>query len=456
MKKILSGLVLATTALSIHAEEEILPTMVVTATRTSQTINSLSAAATVFTREDIERLQVQSVPELLKRATGVDMVESGGPGKPSSVFIRGTKNGHALVLVDGMRIGSVTLGQSPFSSLPIDQIERVEIVRGSQSSLYGSEAIGGVIQIFTRKGQQKQDNTPSVSVDVGGGSYDTAKASGNVSGKYNNAWYSFGASHITTEGFTAYPSKSSDRDGYENTSFNVRAGYQFDNSLKVEAFALRSQGDNEFDNQFNGPDDQAQSNGFVVQNIGATGSFKINKDWLLTVSIGESRDESRNHHDADFFNTRRRTARLINNFTLNANHEIILGSDFRQDHVESSVAYGEGSRYDIGGFAEYYGRWFDLVHFNASVRGDEDEQFGSHVTGAAGFRVALFETDIDIIGNFSSGYKAPTFNDLYYPASGNSNLKAEESTTFEVGLEGEHFGAQWLVRAYHTNINNLI
>ena len=406
MKKILSGLVLATAALSIHAEEEILPTMVVTATRTSQTINNLSAAYTVFTREDIERLQVLDVQELLKRATGVDMTGSGGAGKPASIYMRGTSSKQILILIDGIRIGSITAGTSPLSSLPIDQIERVEIVRGSQSSLYGSEAIGGVIQIFTRKGEQKQDNSPSVSVDLGGGSYDTAKVSGNVSGKYNNAWYSFGASHITTEGFDAKASGDSDRDGYENTSFNVRAGYQFDNSLKVETFALRSSGENQYD---------AGVNDFVIQNIGATASFKMNPDWLVTASIGESRDESREHTYTGNYLSRRRTARLINNFTLNANHEVVLGSDFRQDHIESSTAYGEGSRYDIGGFAEYYGRWFDLIDFNASVRGDEDEQFGSHVTGGAGLRVALFETGIDLIGSFSSGYNAPTFNDLYYP-----------------------------------------
>ncbi len=438
---------------TVQAEETIeLPSLVVTATRTAQTINRLSAASTVFTRQDIERLQVQSVPELLKQATSVDVSESGGLGKNSSVFIRGTSSGHVLVLIDGVRIGSATLGTASFSSLSIDQIERVEIVRGSQSSLYGSDAIGGVIQIFTRKGQQKEDHMPTISIDAGGGSYDTAQVSGNVSGKYNQAWYSLGASHITTSGFNATSDtfKDNDRDGYENTSFNARLGYQFNANNSAEAFIIRSQGENEFDNSFG-----ADRNDFVIQNIGLTTTMQLMDNWLSILTLGESRDDSR-QADGDFFNTRRRMVGLSNKIKLGSNHEIIIGSDFRDDQVQSHVSYAESNRYDIGGYAEYYGRWFDWMDFNASVRGDEDEQFGSHVTGNAGFRIKLVNSDIDFVANFSSGYKAPTFNSLYFPNFGNPDLKPEESTTFEVGLEGEHNWGRWMLRAFHINIDNLI
>lgn len=439
---------------SVQAEESInLPKLVVTATRTNQTIDHLSAASTVFTRQDIERFQVQSLPELLNRATGVDLSESGGPGKNSSVFIRGTSSGQVLVLIDGVRIGSATLGTAPFSSLPIDQIERVEIVRGSQSSLYGSDAIGGVIQIFTRKGQQKEDYKPTISINAGGGSYDTAQVSGNVSGKYKQAWYSLGASHMTTAGFNARSGASidKDRDGYENTSFNVRLGYQFNDDYSAEAFIIRSQGENEFDSPFGGSDE----NDFVIQTIGLSANMQLTDNWLSVLTFGESRDEF-DQPDGDYFNTRRRMVSLSNKINLGANHEIIIGSDFRDDQVQSHVSYAESNRYDIGGFAEYYGRWFDLVDFNASVRGDEDEQFGSHVTGNAGFRIELVKSNIDFVANFSSGYKAPTFNTLYFPNFGNPNLKPEQSTTFEVGLEGGHNWGRWMLRAYHTNIDNLI
>jgi len=453
----LSLFYLISVGFSVQAEQtEKLPKLIVTATRTDQSIDHLSAASTVFTRHDIERLQLQSVPELLKQATGVDVTESGGPGKAASVYIRGTGSGHVLVLIDGVRIGSVTLGSSPFSSLPIDQIERVEIVRGSQSSLYGSDAIGGVIQIFTRKGQYTDNNKPTVSIEAGGGSYDTAHVSGNVSGKYKQLGYAVGVSHITTSGFNASSSSSqdADRDGYKNTSFNIRTDYKINDDYRAEAFVLRSQGENEFDNNFG-----SDRNDFVIQNIGLSGYMQFSDNWLSTLRLGESRDQSR-QPDGDFFNTRRRMVSLSNKIKLNSNHQIIIGSDFRNDHIESHQSYAETDRYDIGGFAEYYGRWFDLIDFNASVRGDEDEQFGSHITGNSGFRIGLANSGIDVVANFSSGYKAPTFNDLYWPDGsfgvGNPYLKPEESTTFEVGLEGQHDWGNWVIRAYHTNIENLI
>jgi len=449
----LSLFCLASAGFSVQAEQTVeLPEFIVTATRTDQTIDHLSAASTVFTRNDIDRLQVQSVPELLKHATGVDVTESGGAGKAASVYIRGTDSKHVLVLIDGVRIGSITLGASSFSSLPIDQIERVEIVRGSQSSLYGSDAIGGVIQIFTRKGQHKDNNMPTVSINAGGGSYDTARVSGNISGQYKQAWYALGASHITTSGFNASSSESKDddRDGYDNSSFNARVGYKINQQYSAEAFVLRSQGENEFDNNFG-----SDGNDFVIQNIGLSANMQLTDNWLSIVTLGESRDESR-QADGDFFNSRRRMISLSNQIQLNSNHQIIIGSDFRNDHVESHQSYAESDRYDIGGFAEYYGRWFDLIDFNASVRADEDEQFGSHVTGNSGFRVGVGDSEIDVVANFSSGYKAPTFNDLYWPNSGNASLKPEQSTTFEAGLEGQHNWGQWMIRAYHTNIDNLI
>ncbi|MBS4052047.1 MAG: TonB-dependent receptor plug domain-containing protein, partial [Methylomonas sp.] len=161
MQKILFGSLLLTgagTTLALPAKansEDInLPETVVTATRAETARNQLATATTVFTREDIAKRQVRTLPELLKTAPGIDLVEQGGYGKNTSLYMRGTNSDHILVLIDGIKAGSVTSGSAAFQFIPIDQIERVEIIRGPQSSLYGSEAIGGVIQIFTRKGAQ--------------------------------------------------------------------------------------------------------------------------------------------------------------------------------------------------------------------------------------------------------------------------------------------------------------
>ena len=208
-----------------------LPNMVVTATRTEIDPKELSAATTVYTRKDIERLQVKTVPELINGTSGVDMIQNGGYGQSTSTFIRGTNSTDLLVLIDGIRIGAVSSGTSAFEFIPIDQIERVEIVKGPQSSLYGSEALGGVIHIFTRKGGETEK--PHINLDTGGGSYDTAKGSGTVSGKFGNSWYNVGASHIGSAGFNATApanmSYTATNDGYSNTGINSHIGHYFDN-----------------------------------------------------------------------------------------------------------------------------------------------------------------------------------------------------------------------------------
>ena len=169
------------------SEPQALPEMVVTATRTETAKNQLAAGTTVYTRADIKRLQVKTFPDLLRGTVGIDMTQQGGDGKTTSIFMRGTNSDHVLVLIDGIKVGSATLGTSPFEFIPIDQIERVEIIRGPNSSLYGSEAIGGVIQIFTRKGNATDSGSPKVTLDAGGGNYGTLKSSGTVSGQWQNS-----------------------------------------------------------------------------------------------------------------------------------------------------------------------------------------------------------------------------------------------------------------------------
>ena len=203
--------------------------IVVTATRSETPKNQLATASTVYTRKDIERLQVRTLPELLRGSTGVDVTQTGGYGKISSVFMRGTNSDHVLVLVDGIKVGSVTAGTSPFEYIPLDQVERVEITRGPNSSLYGSEAIGGVIQVFTRKGGKDQpSNKPNVTLETGGGSYNTYRIAGNVSGKVDNTWYNVGTSSLTSQGFNAqrptpgpFGVNQPDHDGYNLSLIHI-------------------------------------------------------------------------------------------------------------------------------------------------------------------------------------------------------------------------------------------
>lgn len=462
MQQFLYSLILLAGLSPVFAEEAFtLPNFVVTATRTETPVNQLSTATTVYTREDIEKYQINTLPELLQRTTGIDMTQSGGLGKVTSVFMRGTNSDHVLVLIDGVKVGSVTLGTTPFQYLPIDQIERVEIVRGPQSSLYGSEAIGGVIQIFTRKGRQEE--TPSITLDVGGGSYDTLKTSGSISGKWNNSWYSLSASHITTQGFDSQKPTTGffgvdqhDRDGYYNTGLNARLGHRFENNAEIEAFYMRAEGKTDFD----GFQTELE---FVNQVVGINGSMDIMENWRSSLRLGQSRDDNDNFlSDGSFFSrfdSTRWNASWLNEVQLHEDHKLVLGSDYRLDEVESDTDYTETSRYDVGVFAEMHSRLFNNHFFNASVRWDKNEAFGDYVTGSFGWRFN-WDYGLSLFASFGNAFKAPTFNDLYYSDSfgslGNPDLDPEESTTFEVGMAGNHDWFQWEFRAYHTNVDDLI
>ncbi len=460
MQKFIFGSLLLTgfnTPLQAQETVQNLPDIVVTATRTETAKNQLAAAATVYTRKDIERLQAKTLPELLSGSTGIDITQNGGYGKTTSVFMRGTNADHVLVLIDGIKVGSVTMGTTPFEFIPIDQVERVEIIRGPQSSLYGSEAIGGVIQIFTRKGGR--EDKPSVTLDAGGGSYDTYRASGTVSGKWKNSWYTLGSSQFGSQGFNArqptpgpFGVNQPDKDGYLNTALNARLGHRFDNNAEVEAFFMRAEGKTEYDGNPNKTE-------FVNQVVGTTASINIVDNWRSILRLGQSRDDSDNFAPngsfSSKFNSTRWNASWLNELALSDDHQLVIGSDYRLDQVDSSKKFAERSRYDVGVFTELHSRILDDHFINASVRGDKNEAFGDQLTGNFGWR---YNGDYGVspFASFGNAFKAPTFNQLYFPGFGNSSLKAEQSTSFEAGLAGDHDWLQWEIRGYHTNIDNLI
>ena len=463
-KIIFSSLLLAGISAQSQAQENPtdnsleLPNMVVTATRTEVAKNQLATATTVYTRKDIERLQVQTLPDLLKGTSGIDVTQQGGYGKIASVFMRGTSPDQLLVLIDGIKVGSATTGTSPFEFIPMDSVERVEIIKGPQSSLYGSEAMGGVIQIFTRKGAATEK--PTITVDSGGGTYSTYKAAGTVSGKWKNNWYTLGSSGFGSHGFNAqqptfgpFGVNQPDNDGYNNAAVNARVGRHFQNNGEVEAFFMRTQGTTNYDGNF-----QDKTN-FIEQVVGTTASMNLMENWRSTLRFGESQDDQDQFAPggafSSKFNSTRWNATWLNQFKISDNHKLILGSDYRLDEVNSSESYNKNSRYDVGVFTELNSQLWDDHFVNASVRYDNNQAFGNYVTGNVGWRYN-WNYGISLLAKFGNAFKAPSLNDLYFPNFGNPNLKPEESTSYETGVIGNHDWGQWEIRAYQTNIDNLI
>jgi len=429
--------------------------LIVTATRTAQTADATLATVTVITRADIERLQATSLQDVLRGTPGMDISNNGGQGKATSVFLRGANSDHVLVLIDGVKADSATLGTSSFQDIPIDQIERIEIVRGPRSSLYGSEAIGGVIQIFTRKGGGAF--TPSFS--IGAGSDQTYKASAGVSGGDKRSWYNANLSGFTTAGIDACRGSLSagcyaiepDKDGYRNSSGSLRAGYRFANDAEVEAHILRVQGHNKYDGSFVNESD------IVQQAAGASLGYSPTDRWHASLLAGRSNDDSDDLLDGVFsgrFNTERDTLSFQNDISVADKHLITLGLNYQNDKVDSTTAYDVTARNDKGLFAQYQGS-FGPQDVQFAMRGDDNGQFGHHGTGSAAWGYNLGD-GLRLTASYGTAFKAPTFNQLYYPGFGNPNLKPETSRSAEVGLRGKPGWGSWSLNAYQTMVDQLI
>lgn len=455
---------------SYAANEQQRP-IIVTATRTAETTDESLAAVTVITRKEIEQSGALSVAEVLRGVAGVDITNSGGFGKLTSVFMRGTSSTQVLVLVDGIEVGSVTAGQTSWEFLPVSEIERIEIVRGPRTTLYGSEAIGGVIQIFTRKG--KGPTRPRVA--LGAGSHTTSEVSTGLSGGTGDNWFNLNLTRFRTEGIDARepaivfgaPLNEPDDDGYNNDAFSARFGHRFSNGNELEVHGLQADGNTEFDATVgNGNEDD-----FTQQVVGVKYRVRPTSRWNVLVEAGRSLDERRSFRDGSTaesqFNSEIRSFNWQNDLTFGSDHIVTIGTDFRDDRasgkfdpaINSPPDFKKRSRDDLGVFGQYQGN-FDKHDILIGLREDDNEQFGHHTTGniAWGYDIGK---PTRLIASYGTAFRAPTFNDLFFPdffgfPTSNPNLEPEKSKSLEVDLRGNHAYGTWNVRAYRTEIRDLI
>lgn len=444
---ILAALLAAVAAPSpAHADTTEAEQVVVTATRTAQTVDDSLASVSVITREDIERNQAENLSELLSGYAGIDFAVSGGYGKTTDFFLRGTSPGHTLVLIDGVKVGSATLGSMELQLVPLSQVERIEVVRGPRSSLYGSEAVGGVIQIFTRRGE----GPLRAEVEAGYGRYVTRQFSAGISGESDRTSYYAHAGRFNTAGFDAQkngvltPSGPTpdepDNDGYLNNSFSTGVGHRFAGGAEAHASFAYNDGDTRYDGYYN-------RSRFSQQVLSADVSFSPVSAWRIKLAGGESRDATEDYHEETIvlsrIATRRRTASWQNDFTLSEKQMLTLGTDYLGDHITSDYAYAKTSRRDTAAFLQYQGN-FEPVAFSLSLRQDDNEVFGKYRTGnlALGYDAT---PALRLTASYGKAFKAPTFNGLYWPYSadtwfgttyitqGNPDLVPEESRTSELG-----------------------
>ena len=453
MKK-LSNTILAAaccySSLAAAQQTTTLNNVLVTASRTAQTVDETLASVTLITRKDIERSQAITVADILQKTPGVIITNNGGIGKGSSIYLRGTSTKDLLILVDGIRVGSATLGQVSVEELNLSQVERIEIVRGPRSSLYGSDAAGGVIQIFTRRGTGNL--TPSFTISAG--SDGTSLAELGVQGGDKNRWFNVTASGINTDGFDAKDSGDNDDDGYHNQGLLLKLGQRFHGGHELEGFFSFTDSENDYDGTFATSPDRSET---LTKVLGARGTIVASDAWLVNLTAGRSLNQSESFSGRKFksrFETTRDSFSLQNDLLVGDDNQFIFGFDYLNDHVESSKAYAETERENWAGFAQYQ-LTQGTSDIQLSVRRDDNEQFGSHTTGGIAWGIPVND-EINFIASYGTAFKAPSFNDLYYPDSGNAELVPEESDTYELSLRGKHKGVNWQTSLYQTTFDNMI
>lgn len=468
MKKvILKGLIgLSLSELAYAADNATLDEVIVTATRTPQQQESVIADVSVINAEEIKRGGQSTLIELLQRQPGIEITHNGGAGKTSGIFMRGTNTGHTLVLIDGVRVQSATAGTTTFENIPIQQIDRIEIVRGPLTSLYGQDAIGGVIQIFTKKGV---DGFKPYA-NLGFGTYDTTVAEAGLRGKQNGTAYAINVSANKTNGFSALDTRNAnlrDRDGYRNLAVTGSLSHTITEGHEVGATLMHSKGRTRYDNSYNLDPSSAFNPAFsdysdLEQNAYSLSSKnQILTHWHSTIRISQGFDEAVSfatlgpftNESRSLFRTKQDQFNWQNDITLPIGM-LTLMYDKLVDRVNSTTDFDKTKRTNEGYVASYVAN-IGGHSFQASAREDHNSSFGNNVTGGLGYGYNIND-QWRVTGSYGSAFKAPTFNDLYYPGYSNPDLKPEKSDNLEASLRYRNDTFNASVTAYENKVRNLI
>ena len=460
---------MAATALSILTS---LPTaandnyeeVVVTANKNKQPLSHTLPTTNVITALDIQKMQAPDLPSLLGRVSGISFRDSGGRGSNSGIFIRGTTSAQVVILIDGIRSASATVGATALENIPIETIERVEIVKGPLSSLYGADALGGVIQVFTKTGKSAADSddyllesTARMSV----GSHHLQDYNVSLNGGNDKHQFFASFSQEDTRGIDRTDLKingNQDKDSFEQKSASLSALFTVNEQLKTQVKYMKSEGRTEFDNVF-GLDENRYSES-ELENIGAKLLYNPMDTIQLTLDLGYFSDHSTTpKFESDFFGrsdiqTRRHSLALQGNFSIGENHLLTLGSDYYNDDVSTLADFSETQRDNQGYFAQWQASFGD-INLTSSLRYDDNQAYGGNTNGsaAASYR---FNDDLELVLSYGTAFRAPTFNELYYPFFGNPEVKPEESKTYELSLRGSLPGFNWRASTYRANVDNLI
>ncbi|WP_058913720.1 TonB-dependent vitamin B12 receptor BtuB [Entomohabitans teleogrylli] len=462
-KKLPLFTVLSVTAFSGWAQDG-QETLVVTANRVQQPINTVLASTSVVTREDIARWQVKSVAEVLTRLPGVDIAQSGGLGATTSMFIRGTESRHVLVLIDGIPLNNAGISNAPdLSQIPTSLVQRIEYIRGPRSALYGSDAIGGVVNIITGRSQ------PGAEITAGFGSNGYQNYEGSVQQQFSGTKVTLAGNYTYTRGFDIAAQdvpRQPDRDGFMSKSLYGAVEQQITDNLSG---FFRGFG---YDNR-TGYDGYDSYQGFNV--IGRPDTRQVySQNWdtglrfsqgfyqsHLVAGYGRSKDinydprKGRYADSATMDDVKQYTTQWLNTFTV-GHGNIGAGLDWQKQTTQPGTGYlTEGYEQRNTGVFLSAMQQFNRVTLEAAARSDDNSNFGRHNTWqtSAGWE---FIDGYRLVGSYGTAYKAPTMSQIHSATYGNPSLKPEESKQWEGGVEGLSGPVNWHVSAYRNDISQLI
>lgn len=426
-------------------------TLVVTGTRTPQRVDQALAEVTVIDRTRIEAAAGRTLPELLAREAGVQFSSNGGLGTFASVSLRGLEARHTLLLIDGVRYGSATVGTPSWENLPLDAIERIEIVRGPLSGLYGSDAVGGVVQIFTRRGARGMTADTTIMV----GSHRRGEASAGFRFGQDALDGALRVQHLQQDGFSAtnerepFGSFDPDNDGFRQTSVSAAAGAKL-GTWRADASLLASRGRSRYDD---GPGVDSQA-ALRSQVLAATFTGPIVGDWRSTLRLARSIDEYETIATASTFTDLGTTGSVQRQFSWENSVASPLGDVLGVVERLDQEVSRPGTPFDVSGrsitgIAVGLNGRSGAHGWQANVRRDRNSQFGAHTTGTVAYGVDL-ASGLRVAASWGTSFVAPSFNQLYFPGFGNPDLLPEKGKQSELSLRW-NFGAGSARLAYVDN-----
>lgn len=430
--------------------------VLVTASRSAQPVSDVLLDHEIITGQEIRRAGFSSIAELLQKKRGVEIVSNGGPGNNASVFLRGGDVKQTVVLVDGVRVGSSTTGAATWANLPLAQIDRIEIVYGPLSSLYGADAVAGVVQIFTKPGSTYLE--PTAAIGFGSNSRRTADVGiSGSSGGDKAVRFSLGLAHDKTDGFSASQPGSGpftfhpDRDGHSRRSASGQLGWKLTPQHEVSASFLTSRLDAQFDA---GPDYDDRSLE-KLENVAINLKSQFLPGWSSQVQLSRSADRSAT--DASFgaseFDTVRRHVSWQNDLKLGSD-VLQLIFEHKRERVESSESALQRTRTTRSiGTSYQLRRGAHSASFG--LRHDDSTQYDGRTTGSIGYGYRI-NPDWRIGGSYGTSFRAPAFNELYFPGFGLAGNQPERGRNAEINLHYAKGGHTLTASWFHNRVRNLL